>query len=112
MSNNKAILTTPGYGQRLRERLETAGLTQQELAQADSISRQTIHQALTRDEVSQKTADRIDSVLAGRTKEGGTRASRAWAEATDLVEWSKRRDAQEDLPRLVRRLIHVTVDDV
>lgn len=112
MSKNRTLLTTPGYGQRLRERLETAGLTQQELAHAASISRQTIHRAITRDELSQKTADRIDSVLAGRTRERGTRASRAWADATDLAEWSKRRDAQEDLPRLVRRLIQVTVDDV
>src|SRR5262249_47003561 len=34
----------------------------------------------------------------------------AWISATDLVQWSQRRDAQETLPELVRRLVFVTVD--
>lgn len=112
MPRKSAIGNHPGFGNQLRQRLKIAGLTQQELADAASISRQTIHRAITRGEISTKTADRIDAVLKDRAKERSTLASRAWANATDLVEWSKRRDAQEDLPRMVRRLIQVTVDGV
>jgi hypothetical protein len=112
MSSRVTLHNLPGYGKQLRQRLKTAGLTQLELADAASISRQTLHRAITRDEVSTKTAERIDAVLKGRAKERGAPASRVWANATDLVEWSKRRDAQEDLPRIVRRLIDVTVDGV
>lgn len=35
-----------------------------------------------------------------------------WIQATDFEHWSDRRDAQEDLPRLVRKLIHSTVDNI
>lgn len=91
------------------------------LSNAASISRQTIHRALARDEISPRTAKRIDDALGSGSGAATTqhsaarrvsRASRAWVQATDLEDWSNRREAQEDLPLVVRRLILVTVDGV
>src|SRR6266436_1098094 len=33
-----------------------------------------------------------------------------WVDATDLDGWANRREAQAELPRLVRRLVHATVE--
>lgn len=121
MPRKQSVRTVAGYGANLRERLKTAGLTQVELANASGLSRQTISRALNTDEVSTRSAKRIDDVLAKRAApttpiagrpvaSPASRGSHALASATDLVEWSKRRHAQEDLPLIVRRLIMLTAD--
>ena len=37
---------------------------------------------------------------------------KSWIKALDLVNWSDRRDAQEILPRLIRRLIYASCRDI
>lgn len=103
----KTVESVPGFGARLRTRLKSAKMTQTELSRAAGISRQTIAQALA-DRVSPQTAKLIDDVLPV-----GSSAARsdAWATATQISEWAKRRESQEDLPRLVRRLVLVTTAD-
>jgi transcriptional regulator with XRE-family HTH domain len=103
----KPLNYVPGFGARLRARLKAAGMTQTELSRAAGISRQTIAQALA-DRVSQQTAGLIDDVLPA-----GTSTSRpdAWATATQIADWSNRRDSQAELPRLIRRLVLVTTAD-
>jgi len=100
-----------GYGAKLRERLAASSLSQVDLANAAGVSRQTIAQAL-RDIASARTVRLIDDVLRLQAQTVATPPSNAvrprshaWATATDLEQWSDRRDAQEDLPRLIRRLI-------
>lgn len=106
MARNR-VQTVRGYGARLRERLRSAGMTQAELARAADISRQTLAHAL-RDRVSSTTAKLIEDVLQGTRVRS---RSSLWATATQLAEWAGRREAQEDLPRLIRRLVAVTAPD-
>src|ERR1043166_8956413 len=114
----RVIEKRPGYGQWLRGQLESRQISQIELANAAGVSRQTIHRALAADEVSTKTAERIAAVLNRPLSEASSGAGghsiapppRAWVDATDLVLWSDRRDAQGDLPALIRRLALATTD--
>lgn len=107
-----------GYGARLTERLAAAGITQIELANAAGLSRQTISRLIARDEASSRTINLIEEVLVARGSAVGStgaisrggRASRSWATASDLVDWSSRREAQETLPQIVRRLILATAE--
>src|SRR6266480_3817813 len=110
-----------GYGAKLRDRLRAASVSQVELANATGLSRQTIAKALG-DLASARTIRLIDDVLRARGSarsltplstdstapasaspvSGAARPrSNAWATATDLHQWSDRRDAQEDLPRVI-----------
>lgn len=103
----KPLNNVPGFGARLRARLKAARMTQTELSRAAGISRQTIAQALA-DRVSQQTAGFIDDVLPAGTS---TSRSDAWATATQIADWSNRRESQDQLPRLIRRLVLVTTAD-
>ena len=102
--SKKPIEKVPGYGSKLRARLKAAKMSQTGLAQATGLSRQTIANAL-KDEVSERTAGLIDDVL--RASPARSRSD-LWATATQIGEWADRREAQEELPRLVRRLVLVT----
>lgn len=120
------VETVPGYGKRLRLRLKNAKMSQTSLARATGLSRQTIASVLA-DRVSARTLGLIDDVLrklpleafgeaadpsAGATTSLPVRSrSDVWATATQIAEWANRREAQEDLPRLVRRLILLTTPD-
>ena len=121
------IRTVSGYGAELRGRLEELDLTQTWLAGEASLSRQTVSRAINRDELSDLTRAKIEEALRGV---GGGRGNPALGEvpygasdtkvglailgdtlcnATDLEQWSDRREAQGVLPLLVRRLIQATV---
>ncbi|MBI4538941.1 MAG: helix-turn-helix transcriptional regulator [Gemmatimonadetes bacterium] len=128
-----------GYGTGLRRQLEVAGLTQEALAKAAGVSRQTIARAISRDEVSDRTAERIAAALGhptfsptaaagapparsvtrmpGRARRQRRRSSQGtarttpstWVRASDIVAWAARRDAQDTLPEVVRRLVFATI---
>lgn len=125
MPRRQSIQRIQGYGARLRDRLAASTISQVELANATGLSRQTVVRALA-DFVSPRTARLIDDAIPKRaTLSASTTAdasgapspslataarprSDAWATATDIHQWSDRRDAQEDLPRLLRRLVLVS----
>lgn len=129
MADN-SINVVPGYGDSIRRQLEQVGWTQTELAERSGVSRQTISRALNHDEVSSRTAERIAAAL-GQISERSTsnRSSRLDSElesnsepslpaggglcdATDLVAWAERREAQSLLPKVVRRLVLATGNQV
>ncbi len=124
---DRTIRTVSGYGTRLRGRLKELGLTQAWLAREASLSRQTVSRAVNRDELSELTRVKIEEALRGA---GGGRAHSALGQssyvrsgartalailgdtlcdATELEQWSDRREAQGMLPLVVRRLIQATV---
>lgn len=124
------IRKVSGFGGQLRTRLAELRMSQADLANATGLSRQTISRAIRSDEASPVTMTLVDQVL-GRNSAlsaripGGNaveqkqhkpsnlaRRSHALTDATDLEAWSDRRDAQEDLPRIVRRLILVTAEGI
>lgn len=123
---NRTIHARPGYGSSLRQQLEAAGWTQTRLASECDLSRQTISRAVNKDEVSDRTAERIAAALGrtpsstgpvamsnqaqgAKTKGDGPRVfGPTLCDATDLTTWAKRREAQELLPRVVRRLVLTT----
>ncbi len=123
---DRTIQTVSGYGTGLRERLKALGLTQAWLARKTSLSRQTVSRAVNRDELSDLTRARIERALHGVGDrrghpahgqspygDSGTQTGLAilgdtLCNAADLEQWSDRREAQEMLPLLVRRLIHAT----
>ena len=125
---DRTIRTVSGYGAGLRDKLEALGVTQAWLAKAASLSRQTVSRAVNRDELSALTRAKVEDALrdAGsahrrsapdHTSEAGSGTGRGLAilgdtlcNATDLVQWSDRRDARGMLPLLVRRLIRVTAN--
>jgi transcriptional regulator with XRE-family HTH domain len=130
MAKRSNIKKLVGLGVKLRSRLEKVSMSQLDLANATGLSRQTVSRAIRNDEASSETLRRINQVLDltaptavdshrrpndGGQSEGGAIRSRfphAWVTASDLVQWSDRRDAQEELPRVVRRLILLTADGV
>ena len=103
--NNRTKQSVPGYGAKLVERLGATGLTQVELANASGLSRQTISQLIARDEASWRTIALIEEVLGGKSLASqssesahrGGQPSRSWVTASDLEDWSSRREAQETL---------------
>ena len=124
---DRTIRTVSGYGTGLRGKLKELGLTQAWLARETSLSRQTVSRAVNRDELSDLTRAKIEEALRGV---GGGRAHPALGQfpygdsdtkaglailgdtlcnATDLEQWSDRREAQDMLPLVVRRLIQATV---
>ena len=124
---DRIIRTASGYGTALRGKLKELGLTQAWLAREASLSRQTVSRAVNRDELSDLTRARIEEALRGA---GGGRVHPARGQfppgdsgaktglailgdtlcnATDLEQWSDRREAQDMLPLVVRRLIQATV---
>ena len=124
---DRIIRTASGYGTELRGKLKELGLTQAWLAREASLSRQTVSRAVNRDELSDLTRARIEEALRGAgggrvhprvvNSRPGTRAPKTGlailgdtlCNATDLEEWSDRREAQDMLPLVVRRLIQATV---
>ena len=124
---DRTIRTVSGYGTELRGRLEELDLTQAWLAREASLSRQTVSRAINRDEFSDLTRAKIEEALravgGGRgdpalgevpcggsdTKGGLAILGNTLCNATDLEQWSDRREAQGVLPLLVRRLIQATV---
>ena len=119
-----------GYGGSIRRQLGQMGWKQTELASRTGVSRQTISRALNHDEVSDKTAELIAAALGQvanrppprrsapaapetRTKNEPPRLTgSALCDATDLVAWADRREAQALLPKVVRRLVLVTGNKV
>ena len=83
-------------------------MSQTQLARAANLSRQTIANALA-DRVSKRTIGLIDDILPGSPLRS---RSSVWATATQINEWAGRRESQEELPRLIRRLVLVTTADV
>lgn len=119
MPRKPSIRHVPGYGERLKDRLAVAGMTQVELANAAGVSRQTLSRALADDEVSAKTERKIEDALAARAVGPGGSARAvllpapdAWVRATDIVAWSVRREAQHELPAVIRDLVRLTVPNV
>ncbi len=124
---DRTIRTVSGYGTELRGRLEELDLTQAWLAREASLSRQTVSRAINRDEFSDLTRAKIEEALRavgggrgdpalGEVPYGGSDTKGGLAilgdtlcNATDLEQWSDRREAQGVLPLLVRRLIQATV---
>ncbi len=124
---DRTIRTIAGYGTGLRERLKELSLTQAWLVRVTSLSRQTVSRAVNRNELSELTRAKIDEALRGAPSgrahpalgqsphgASGTRTGLAilgdtLCNATDLEQWSDRREAQGMLPLLVRRLIQATV---
>ena len=125
--NDRIIRTASGYGAELRGKLKELDLTQAWLAREASLSRQTVSRAINRDEVSDMTRARIEEALRGvgggrvhpalgrfphpdsNTKAGLAILGDTLCNATDLERWSDRREAQDMLPLVVRRLIQSTV---
>jgi hypothetical protein len=90
-------------------------MTQLQLANAAGVSRQTLSRAVASDEISPQTERRIDDALARSATASAFQAPRLtflapepWARATDLVQWSERREAQHELPALIRDLVRLT----
>ena len=124
---DRTIRTVSGYGTGLRGRLKELGLTQAWLARETSLSRQTVSRAVNRDELSELTRAKIEEALRGvgggrahptlgQSSYGGSGTKTGLAilgdtlcNATDLEQWSDRREAQDMLPLVVRRLIQATV---
>lgn len=125
MADN-SINLVPGYGASIRRQLEQIGWTQTELAERSGVSRQTVSRALNHDEVSSRTAELIAAALGQVSERDGSSPSghpdpesearseeavltgQALCDATDLVAWGHRREAQALLPKLVRRLVLAT----
>jgi transcriptional regulator with XRE-family HTH domain len=139
MRRAQRVKIVAGYGATLRRELNSAGMTQQQLAELTGVSRQTIARAINRDEVTDRTAERLTAVLSqavtavsrttfspaqknssrvtddspnsgrlSRKRNGGNKSrsrSDAWVRATDLQQWADRRDSQDTLPELMRKLI-------
>ena len=124
---DRTIRTVAGYGTGLRERLKELSLTQAWLARETSLSRQTVSRAVNRDELSELTRAKIEQALRGAGS-GGAHPTRGQSSparsghktslailgdtlcnATDLERWSDRRQLQDMLPLVVRRLIQTTV---
>ena len=124
---DRIIRTASGYGTELRGKLRELDLTQACLAREASLSRQTVSRAINRDELSHLTRARIEEALRGvgggrvhpalgrfahadsNTKAGLAILGDTLCNATDLEQWSDRREAQDMLPLVVRRLIQATV---
>ena len=114
-------------GRSFGEGLEELDLTQAWLAREASLSRQTVSRAVNRDELSDLTRAKIEQALRGvgrgranpapgqfpygdsEDKVGLAILGDTLCNATDLEQWSDRREAQGILPLLVRRLIQATV---
>lgn len=127
---NSGIQVIPGYGESVRRQLEQIGWNQTELAERSGVSRQTISRALNHDEVSARTAERIAAALGqvsarsiqprpgSASREPKTRNERprptgsGLCDASDLVAWAGRREAQALLPKVVRRLVLATGNTV
>jgi transcriptional regulator with XRE-family HTH domain len=119
-----SIQKIEGLGKRIRARIAQKGLSQLALAAAGNISRQTLTRAITKDEASTETIRKLEDILGSLLSDTSTegdppsgaqyrrQASHALANATDLSNWANRRDAQETLPQLIRRLILVTIEAV
>lgn len=122
---DRRIRTIPGYGGSLRKQLAALGWTQTQLANEIGVSRLTIGRAVNRDEVSERTEERIATALAmvpkaaappseearsrGRTaRTGRLMGGGMLCNATDLEAWASRRDAQGILPLVIRRLVLAT----
>lgn len=123
---DRTIQTVSGYGTWLRGKLKDMGLTQVWLARAASLSRQTVSKAVNRDEISNLTRAKIEEALngvradqarsaSGHPPHGAPGAKPGLAilgdtlcNATDLAQWSDRRETQDMLPLVVRRLIRAT----
>lgn len=97
-------------------------MTQVQLGNATGLSRQTISRAIASDEVSLQTETLIDEALSRigarlgltlRESAGGRilRSPQAWVRGTDLAQWSDRREAQHDLPAVIRSLVRLTAPD-
>lgn len=117
------IRSIPAYGAGVRRQLEQIGWNQTELAERSGVSRQTISRALNHDEVSERTAELIAAALGQASdRSGAFRAARTGGhlrprkgrprptggvlcDATDLVAWADRREAQSLLPKVIRRLV-------
>ena len=125
---DRTVQNDSGYGTGLRGKLRELGLTQVWLAREASLSRQTVSRAINRDELSDLTRAKIEQALravgGGRThptpshspyRDSDTNAGLAilgdtLCNATDLEQWSARREAQGILPLVVRKLIQATVE--
>lgn len=102
------------------------GWSQSELADRSEVSRQTISRALKRDEVSERTTERIAAALgqlsdrpvpatAPEPRSGTGRppiTGPGLCDATDLVSWAQCREAQALLPKVIRRLVLATASAV
>lgn len=125
---DREIRKRPGYGSDIRRHLEQKGWTQAELASRSEVSRQTISRAINHDEVSDRTVQLVAAAL-GHVPEPGPRSSPAkpagkdgaerrpatastLCDASDLVAWADRREAQALLPKVVRRLVLATGNQV
>ncbi len=117
--SDRTIRVVPGYGAGLRRQLEAVEWTQSRLVSESQVSRQTISRAVNRDEVSDRTRAKIDAALGRAPEDRFATPSRnprsrssplghALCDATDLVAWADRRNAQSDLPLVIRRLILAT----
>ena len=123
---DRTIQTVSGYGTGLRGKLKELGLTQAWLARETSLSRQTVSRAVNQDELSDLTRAKVELALSGvgsdrarpalghplsgdpGTKPGLAIPGDTLCNATDLAQWSDRREAQDMLLLLVRRLIRAT----
>jgi transcriptional regulator with XRE-family HTH domain len=111
MPRTPSVQKIPGYGADLRSKLERIGMTQVELARTAGVSRQTISRALANDEISVLTQRRIEQSLSRRLPieaRAHARVPGPWARGTDLENWAYRRDAQHELPAIIRALIRLT----
>ena len=123
--SDRRIRSVPGYGRSLRKQLSAVGWTQTRLANEAGVSRLTIGRAVNRDEVSERTEERIATALAlapkmaaalpseapgplDRRAMAGALGSGVLCSATDLAAWANRREAQGFLPLVVRRLVLAT----
>lgn len=116
--SGRAVQEVPGYGEKLRKELATMKWTQADLAEQSGVSRQTISRAINHDQVSEQTMSRVAAVLGtgfdhrsqGRRESGKPRPipGTTLCNATDLMDWANRRQAQGILPRAIRRLILAT----
>lgn len=130
VSSRNSVVRREGFGDNLRLQLRNLGVTQAELAEAAGVSRSTISRAINEDLVSPPTEEKIRVSLAQFAEGGaspeqpgrrtarpgrGFRRTPPWATlctVTDLEAWADSRNAQAELPRLVRKLIHETGREV
>ena len=122
--SDRTLRVVPGYGDSLRSQLAAIRWSQARLASESGVSRQTISNAINRDEISRITEKRLASALrrapaarpaparSAKRRSPAPIPGKALCDASDLVAWASRRESQSLLPLLIRRLIRATATGV